>query len=74
MSCGEYAEQVAAKYFLELFGGVAARVESSGDFGQVGCGVDAFGEGGDAVEVGADAYVVDAGDRCDVIDVVDERS
>jgi hypothetical protein len=49
-------------------------MQGFGDFGQVGGGVEAFGElAADAVEVGAEADVVDAGDFGDVVDVVDEH-
>ncbi len=57
---------------MEVFGGVAASVQGFGDLWEVGGGVDAGGEGGDAVEVGADAYVVDAGGAGYVVDVIDE--
>ena len=57
---------------MHVFGGVAARHECDRDFGKV-CGrVDACGWDGDAVEVGADADVIDACDFDDVVEVIDE--
>ena len=70
---GEEAEEIGAEEFVEVGGGVAAGEQGGGDFGQVGGGVDALGEGAYAVEVGADADVVDACDADDVVEVGDER-
>ena len=72
MYVAEDAEEIAAEEFLHVFGGVASGHERGGDFGEIGGGVDAFGWDGDAVEVGADADVVDAGDLDDVIEMIDE--
>ena len=57
---------------MHVVGGVAASHEGCGDFGKVGCGVDAGGWNRDAVEVGADTYMVDASDLDDAIEVIDE--
>ena len=57
---------------MHVVGGVAASHEGCGDFGKVGGRVDACGWDGDAIEVSADADVVDAGDFDDVVEVVDE--
>ena len=69
---GEVAEEVAAEEFFHVLGGVASGHEGGGDFGEIGGGVDAFGWDRDAVEVGAYADVVDAGDFNDVIEMINE--
>ncbi len=69
----EDSEEIAAEDFAAVFGGVAAGHEGCGDFGEVGGGVEALRQlAAYAVEVRAEAYVVDTGYLGDVIDVVDE--
>src|SRR5690606_34111644 len=67
----EYAQQVAAPQLLDLLLGVAAADELERDvegLGRVAPAVDAAA----AIEVGADADVVDADELDRVVDVVDE--
>ena len=69
----EDAEEVAAEDFAAILSGVAASHEGGGDFGQVGGGVESLGElAADAVEVGAQTDVINAGDFGDVVNVVNE--
>jgi hypothetical protein len=71
----EDAEQVAAENLADIVGAVAAIEQGLCDFGQVGGGVDAGGSGSaDAVEIRAEADVIDAGNFGDVVDVIDQRT
>ena len=63
------AEEVAAVDFLDVVGGVAGLEEGAGEGGELVVGVEAGGYAGDAVEVGADADVVDAADLHGVVDL-----
>jgi len=67
------SQQVAAEELAHVFGGIAACHEGGGDFREVGCGVDLRGCCGDAIEVGAYADVLDAGDLDGVVEVIYER-
>ena len=60
MHVAEDAEEIAAEEFFHVLGGVASGHECRGDLGEVGGRVDALGCDGNAVEVGADADMVDA--------------
>ncbi len=69
----EDAEKIAAEDFAAVFGGVTTGHESRGDFGKVGGGIEPLRQlTAYAVEVRAQAYVVNAGYLGDVVDVVDE--
>ena len=68
----EDAEEIAAEELSHVLGGVASGHECSGDFREIGGRVDAFGWDGDAIEVGADADVVDTGCLDDVVEMIDE--
>ena len=72
LNFGEDAEEVGAEDFFHLLGGVAAGHEGGGDFWEVGGVADFGGEDAEAVEVGADADVVDACDLRDVVEMIDE--
>ncbi len=68
----EHTQQVAAKDGLDFGLGITAIEETLRDVG-VGAGVFKLGwQDGDAVVVGADADVLDAGDFGDVVDVVEQ--
>src|ERR1039458_6771391 len=69
----EDAHQVAAQNLAHVVRRVATSQQRGGDLGQVGGGVDALGQCGDAVEVGANADGIDTRDPEDVVEVVDQR-
>src|ERR1035437_1276118 len=69
----EDAHQVSAQNLPHVVRRVATNQQRGGDLGQVRGRVDALGQRGDAVEVGADADVIDTRDPEDVVEVVDQR-
>ena len=71
----EDAQEISAEDLAAVFGGVAALHQCGGDLGQIGGGVDALRQlAADAVEVRAEADVIDSGDFGDVVDVVDRAA
>src|SRR5215207_24747 len=66
----EGPQDVAAEDLADVGIGVAAPQQLVGEAGEARDVLEADWPGGDAVEVGADADVVDAGDLGDVVDVV----
>ena len=65
------AEEIAAVDFFDVVGGVAFFEQCAGEGGEFVVGVEAFGDAAYSVEVGADAYVVDAADLDGVVDLGD---
>src|SRR5438309_472082 len=63
------SEEVAAVDLLDVVGGVALFEQGPGEGGKLVVGVEVGGNAGDAVEVGADADVVDAADFDSVVDL-----
>src|SRR3954467_1192968 len=67
------AQQVAPEDLLDVFSLVTAVEQRLRDLRQVGSGIDLLRQHRDAIEVGAEAHVLDAGDLGDVVDMVDQR-
>src|SRR5579864_3516953 len=69
----EYPQHIAAKNLLDIASAVAAIEQGLRDLGQVSRGVDAlWGCPGDAIEVRAQAKVVNPRDLGDVIDLINQ--
>src|SRR4029079_12731809 len=68
----EHAQDVAAQDLLDVGGREAAGAEAGGDRGQLADVFHADGRDRNAVEVAAQAGVLDAGDLRDVLDVIEQ--
>jgi len=66
------AEEVAAVDLLDVVGGVALFEQRAGEGGELVVGAKVGGDAADAVEVGADADVIDAADADGVVDLGDD--
>ena len=66
------AEEVAAVDLLDVRGGVALFEQGAGEGGELVVGVELRRDAADAIEVGADADVVDAADLDGVVDLGDD--
>ncbi len=65
-------QKVSTENLVNLLTVVAPLKQFRGDLRQIGDRIDAFGQRGHAVEVGAEAHMVDARDFGDVVDMVDQ--